>query len=229
MISLDKAVIARLKTCGENFEILVDPDLALEYKGGKIKDVRKILASEFVFKDAKKADKASIKNMKKIFRTDDLNIIADQIIKKGEIELTTEQKRRMLEEKKRRIIDIIATNSINPQTKAPNPPARIEAAMEQAKVKVVLEKSAEEQVDKVVKAIREFLPIKFEKIKIAAKIPIQYSAHIFNTLRGIEILKQEYTADSVIILIEIPAGIQDDVLGKLNALTKGGVQTKILK
>lgn len=229
MINLEKAVVAKLKTYGENFEILVDPDLALEYKRGKIKDIRKILASEFIFKDAKKAEKASTENIKKIFKTDDLLIVADQIIKKGEIELTTEQKRRMLEERKRRIIDIIAKNSINPQTKSPNPPARIEAAMELAKVRVVLEKSAEEQVDEVVKAIREFLPIKFEKIKIAAKIPIQYSAHIYNSLRGIEILKQEYTSDSVIILIEIPAGIQDEVFGKLNALTKGNVQTKILK
>lgn len=229
MINLDNAVIAKLKTYGENFEVLVDPDLALKYKRGEIDDVKEVLASEFIFKDARKADKASIENIKKIFKTTDLMAVAEQIIKKGEIELTTEQKRRMLEERKRQIIDIIARNSINPQTKAPNPPQRIEAAMEQAKVRITIEKSAEDQVNSVVKAIREFLPIKFEKIKIAAKIPIQYSAHLFNTLRGIEILKQEYTSESVIIMIEIPAGIQDEVFGKLNALTKGEVQTKILK
>lgn len=229
MISLDKAVIARLKTQGENFEILVDPDLAFKYKQGEIKDVGDVLASEFIFKDARKAEKAAISNLRKVFKTDDTNVIAGEIIKKGEIELTTAQKKKMLEERKRQIIEYIVRNSINPQTNAPNPPERIEAAMEQARVNIRIEKTAEQQIEGVVKKIREFVPIKFEKVKIAAKIPLQYAGGIHYTLRGIPILKEEYTSDSVLIMVEVPAGIQNEVLGKLNALTKGDVETKILK
>jgi len=229
MISLDKAVIARLKTHGENFEILVDPDLAFKYKQGEVKDVGGAVASEFVFKDAKKAEKAAVSNLQKVFGTEDINTIAGEIIKKGEIELTTAQKKNMLEERKRQIIEYIVRNSWNPQTNAPNPPARIEAAIEQARVEIKLEKTAEQQIEGVLKKIREFVPIRFEKVKIAAKIPFQYSGRIHYTLKDIKILKEEYTSDSVLLMMEVPAGIQTEVLGKLSALTKGDVETKILK
>jgi len=230
MISLDKAVIARLKTHGENFEILVDPELAFEYKhSDKPKNVMEIMASEFIFKDAKKAEKAAASNLQKIFGTTDVNVIAEKIIKEGEIELTAAQKKKMLEERKRQIIEYIVRNSINPQTNAPNPPSRIEAAMEQAHVEIKLEKTAEQQVEDVLKKIREFVPIKFENVKIAAKIPFQYAGGIHYALKGIKILKEEYTSDSVLIMVEVPAGIQNEVLGRLNALTKGDVETKILK
>jgi len=229
MIRVDKAIIARLKTHGETFELLVDPELVLKYKTGEIKDIKEVIASEFVFRDAKEGKKASEDSMKAIFHSTALEVVGDEIIKKGEIELTTDQKRKMLEERKKQIIEIIARNSINPQTKAPNPPQRIEAAMEQAKVHITITKSAEDQVDAVVKAIREFIPLKFEVVKIAAKLPLDCAGGIYNALKGIEILKQEYTSDSVIIMVEIPAGMQDDLYSRLNSLAKGNVQTKILK
>lgn len=54
MVAVDKAVIARLKSSGETFEILVDPDLALDYRGGKEVDMNDILAVKEIFKDAKR-------------------------------------------------------------------------------------------------------------------------------------------------------------------------------
>lgn len=230
MISLDKTVTARLKTQGENFEVLVDPDLAFAYKhSDETKDARDVIASEFIFKDAKKAEKAATSNLQKVFGTEDVNIIAGEIIKKGEIELTTAQKKNILEERKRQIIEYIVRNSMNPQTNAPNPPARIEAAIEQARAKIKFEKTAEQQIEGVLKKIREFVPIRFETVKIAAKIPFQYAGGVHYTLKNIKILKEEYTSDSVLIMVEVPAGIQTEVLGKLSALTKGDIETKILK
>jgi len=50
--------------------------------------------------------------------------------------LQLEQKKKIQDEKKIRVINIIATNAINPQTKGPHPPARIEAAMNEAGVHI---------------------------------------------------------------------------------------------
>lgn len=177
----------------------------------------------------KKAEKAATSNLQKVFGTEDVNIIAGEIIKKGEIELTTAQKKNILEERKRQIIEYIVRNSMNPQANAPNPPARIEAAIEQARAKIKFEKTAEQQIEGVLKKIREFVPIRFETVKIAAKIPFQYAGGVHYTLKNIKILKEEYTSDSVLIMVEVPAGIQTEVLGKLSALTKGDIETKILK
>ncbi len=70
-ISVDKAVIARLKTHGETFEVLVDPYLARDFKEGKDVPMEELLATPYVFKDAHKGDKASEHEMEKIFGTSD--------------------------------------------------------------------------------------------------------------------------------------------------------------
>ncbi len=112
MISLDDAVTAKLKYQGENFEILVDPKKAQDFKeGGEVED---FLAANFIFKDANKGDKASPETLKKVFGTESVNEISKIILKKGDIHLTTEQRRAMMENKKAQVVSYISQHSINP-------------------------------------------------------------------------------------------------------------------
>lgn len=230
MVSLEKAVIARLDTRGERYEVLVDPELALKLKRGEEVDMSSLLAVDTVFKDARKGDKAGVEHLKEIFGSSDPIEVAKAIIKKGEIQLTTEQRRKMLEDKRKQIVSIIAKNAINPQTNTPHPPGRIEKAMEEAKVNIDLWKTAEEQVPVVVKALRPIIPIRFEEKTLAVKIPPQYAAKAYPVIKPFgEIKKEEWQKDgSWIFLIDIPAGMVDDFLRELNSLTKGEVETKIL-
>ena len=230
MVKLEDAVIARLETHGERYEVLVDSGLALDLKHGKDIDISKVLAVETVFKDAKKGDKASEEHMAKFFGTDNPLEIARTIITKGEIQLTTEQRRKMLEDRRKQIVTVIARNAINPQTGTPHPPQRIERAMEEARVNVDLTKSAEEQVPAVLKALRPLIPIRFEERSIAIKIPAPYAARAHSAVRPFgAIKKDEWQKDgSLIFLIELPAGIVDEFMREMNALTKGDVEMKIL-
>lgn len=231
MVSLEEAVIARLETHGEHYEVLVDPDLALEVKHGKSVPVDKLLAIDTVFKDSKKGDRASPEHMRKVFGTDNPLEVARQIITRGEIQLTTEQRRKMLEDRKRQIVTIIARNAINPQTGAPHPPQRIEKAMEEVRVHVDLHKPAEEQVQAVLKELRPIIPIRFEERSVAAKIPAQYANKAYSVVKSFgEIKKDEWQKDgSWIVLMDLPAGVVDDFFRALNALTRGEVETKILQ
>lgn len=230
MVSLDDAVIARLKTHGQDFEIYVDPDLALSYKEGEQVDLKDVLAVEGIFKDAKAGDRASEESMKKIFNTVEVKEVADIILKKGELHLTTEQKKSMLEARRKQIISLIARNAINPQTKTPHPPARIESAMEEAKVHVTLEKSAKEQVEKILKALQPIIPIRFDKVQVALKIPAAHTGKLYHLLREYgEIKKEEWISGEQYCLIEIPGGVQDELYDKLNAITHGDVKTKLIR
>ena len=94
MVSLDDAVIARMKTHGHTFEVYVDPDLALSFKEGEEADIKDVLAVEDVFKDASAGDRASEEVMKEVFESSDPLVVAAQILRKGELHLTTDQKRR---------------------------------------------------------------------------------------------------------------------------------------
>jgi len=230
MVSVEDAVIARLKTHGANFEILVDCDKAVDFKGGS-GDIKDVLATPQIFSDSKKGMLASETQLRQIFKTEDPLEVAKEIIKKGEIQLTSEFRAKLREQKRKQIINIIHSNGVDPKTNYPHPPNRIEAALEEAKVKIDEYISAEKQVDAVLKQIRAIIPIKFVIKEIAMKIPSQYSGKAASAVRGFgKLLKEEWLSDgSWAAVIEIPGGLEEELHNKLNNITHGNVETKILK
>ncbi len=231
MVALDESIIARLKTHGKTFEVFVEPDGALAFKRGDQVKVENILAVEDVFSDAKNGDRPAEQDVINAFGTTDAIKIAEKIILEGELQLTTEQKKKIQEEKKRQVIAVIARNAINPQTKAPHPPARIEAAMAEAGVHIDPMKRVDEMVNITMKAIRPIIPIRFEEVRIAIKLPPEYAAKAYGSVAKFgSLAKQEWQNDgSWIGVITIPAGMQDELYALLNGLTKGCAETKLLK
>jgi len=229
MVSLDDAVVARLKRQGLTFEILVDPELALSCRQGEDPPTDKLLAVEEVFEDASRGDRASEADLRKVFGTLDLSAIVKRIIREGEVQLTSAQRRQMQEEKKRQIINIIARNGINPQTMTPHPPQRIERAMEEAGVHIDPFKRTEDLVNEVMKAIRPIIPIRFEEVSVAVKIPAPYTSGIYELKKLGDLIQEEWQQDgSWIGVFEIPAGIQDEFYRFINRFTKGEAETRLL-
>src|SRR3989338_228248 len=136
MVNVDEAVIARLKTHGQNFEILVDCNSAIALREGKQVDMKDVLAAAHIYTDAKKGLIASEHAMQQIFETADAEEVAKQIIKKGEIQLTAEYRNNIKERKRKQIISIIHRNCVDPKTHLPHPVTRIENAFEEAKFHV---------------------------------------------------------------------------------------------
>ncbi len=231
MVNLDDAVIARLESFGERFEILVDPDLSAEFKKDPSMGLEEVLAVQEIFKDAKKGDKASEEAMLKVFETVDSLEVASAIIQKGQIQLTAQQRREMLEEKYKKIVNKIARESINPQNGLPHPTRRIEKAMEEAKVHIDPFKPVDEQVQLVLKAIRVKIPIRFEKVKMAIKLPGEVAGSSYSDISKFgKILKEEWQQDgSWIAVVEIPGGLQDNFYQKMSQLTGGEVEARVIK
>ncbi|MGC9058955.1 MAG: ribosome assembly factor SBDS [Candidatus Aenigmatarchaeota archaeon] len=231
MISVDKAVVARLRIKNNNFEVLVDPKKAFELKKGANINIQDILAYPAVYKDARKGEAVKEEDLQKAFGTKDIYKIAEEIVKKGEFSLTTEQKRELIEEKKNQIATIISKRAINPQTNTPHPPQRILNAMDQAGVHIDPFLDAEVQVEKVLKAIKTILPIKFEKVLLQVKIPAQYVGKSYSIItKAGEIKSEQYLQDgSLQVQIEIFSGVQDEFFRKLGEITKGAFESKILK
>ncbi len=231
MVSLEKAVIARLRKAGEEFEILVDPYLARDLKEGKEVNFEELLAVEEVFKDAKKGIRASAENLQKVFGTTDVYKIARKIIEEGEIQITAEQRKEMLEAKKKQIIAFLSRNTVDPRTGAPHPPSRIEMALEQAKVHIDIFKPVEAQIKEIVKALKPILPLRFEEIEIAIKIPAEYTGKAISALYNFgNVIQEEWQRDgSWICLMRIPAGMHGDLLDLLGKITKGEALTKIVR
>ncbi|MGD0953424.1 MAG: ribosome assembly factor SBDS [Methanotrichaceae archaeon] len=231
MVRLEDAVPARLKTHGATFEVLVDPDGALALRRGDSVNIEEILAVEDVFENASRGDRSAEEDLIKAFETTDVAIIAEKIIKKGEISLTAEQRKQIIENKRRQVIEIIARNAINPQTKTPHPPARIEQAMKEAKVNIDPSKSADELVNIAMKAIRPLIPIRFEEVEVAVKIPADYAPKAYGDIAAFgKVIRESWQNNgSWIGVVKIPAGMQTDFYSLINRLTKGEAETKLLK
>lgn len=231
MVSLDDAVIARLKKGEEHFEILVDPYAAADIIEGKDKDIMQILAIDAIFKDAKKGTHAPSESIQKYFGTDEVAEIAKKIIIKGDIQLTTEQRHKMQKNKRNRIVESICRNAMDPKTKAPHPRQRIELAMEEAGIHVDPFKPVREQVKTTIEALRPIIPISIDQVRISVKIAAEQIGKAYGVVRNFGVLEREdWQSDgSWIGIIKIAAGMQTDFYDKLNDVTKGNVSTKILK
>ena len=226
-----RAVIARYDELNEHFEILVDPEAALNMRLGRRLSISDVLASEVIYKDAKKGLKASEEAVKQVFKTTDPYEIAKKIVMKGELQITSEQRHRLIEDKRRQIINFITCNCIDPRTGAPIPSTRVELALNQVKVSIDPFKSAEEQAANVIKAMKTILPLKMAQALIYVKIPPPYASKASSPLAKLgSISKQEWRPDgSLQAEVEIPAGLQTYFIDKVNKLARGQAEVKILR
>ena len=237
MVNLDKAVVARMKKGEHHFEVLVDPEGAEKLtdtwrNGGTTtdQDLRAILATDLVFTHWSDGKKASDEHLLKAFATTDVLAIAKAILVDGEIQLTAEQRKKMVDAKHKRVIEAILRNAWNPQTKTPHPKDRIERALEEAKFRTDPFKGVEEQVQAAMKALRPLIPIAIEQVKVAVRVPAEHTGHSYGVLKSLgEIKQEEWQKDgALVIVLQIPAGIQADVYERMGKLTHGTAQVKLL-
>ncbi|MBW2971611.1 ribosome assembly factor SBDS [Candidatus Woesearchaeota archaeon] len=222
--------LALLKKGGKMFQIVVDPDKAIEFKKGHEMDIKDVLRGEHIFTDAKKGVLAPEADMKALFNSSDPLKVASVILKTGEIQLTTEYRDKLREEKKKRVLYLIHRNAADPKTKLPHPMARIENAFDQAKCKIDEFKTAEEQVDDVIKKLRTILPIRIEQVLLQIDIPPQHAPQAFGVLKRMGEIKQEVWGNDggLTVKLQIPAGLQEEVMSKMNNMTHGGVDIRMI-
>ncbi len=231
MVDVDKAIIGKLKRNEEYFEILLDPVKILEFKRGKTINIRDTLAFPAVYHDAKKGDLVSEEELQKNFGTIDVYVIADKIVREGTLQLTTEQRRELVEEKTREIANIISKRGINPQNNLPHPPERILNAMEKAGVHVDPFTDANLQINEAIKSIKALIPIEFQRVVLEILIPPQYAGKVYSMLKTtIKEFKEQWLNDgSLQVTIDIPSGMQTDLFQKIGGLTHGDFKSKTIK
>jgi len=227
---LKNNVIARFDSHGERFEIIISPKAVERIRDGGLLDMED-LASDFIFSNAKKGNKASEEKMEEVFNTNSVKEIATKIVLKGDIQLTTEQRNKMARNKKNRIIETITKNAMDPKTKSPHPRQRIELAIEQAGIHIDPFKPVSEQVKIIIEQLRPIIPISMENVRISVKINAEHIGKAYGIVRNYGSLEREdWQSDgSWIGIIKLPAGMQTDFYEKINDATKGNVSTKILR
>ena len=186
---------------------------------------------EEIYSEATKGTHHSEEKLNKSFGTSNTMEIIETILNKGELQLTTEQRRQLIGDKKKQIISLISRNYVDPRTRTPHPPMRIEQAFVEARVSVDPFKSSDEQAKLMADQIRAILPLKADKVKLQIKVPAAFTSQSLSILKNYgDIMKEDWGSQGVLTaLVEIPAGVQIGLLDKLGSLTKGGAEITLIK
>ena len=216
MVSLDAAILARLEKGGKRYEILVDPDLVDQFKREPDSvEIDDLLATDEVFHDAKGGERPTSEAIENTFETQDIKQIAIIILNKGNIQLTTDQRKKMVELKRQAIIHSIASTAVDPRSKLPHPASRIEIAIDECRYSVDPFKKVDVQVKEVIEKLRPLLPLSFESIRMAFKIPGSAYGSVSQLLRQHQKKEQWMENGEWVCIIEIPCAMKAEMISQV--------------
>ena len=216
MVSLDDAVLARLEKGGKRYEVLVDPALVEAFKHDPSSvDIREFLAMDEVFHDARGGERPTEEAIENVFETQDITAITTMILQKGSIQLTTDQRKAMVQSMRQKIIHHIHTQAVDPKTKAPHPKTRLELALEESRYSVDPFKRLEEQVKDAIAKLKPLIPLSFETVRMAFKVPGSAYGSVSQLLRSYQ-QKEGWLEDgSWACVVELPAGMKGELIGQV--------------
>tara|TARA_B100000945_G_scaffold304518_1_gene290089 strand:- start:489 stop:1175 length:687 start_codon:yes stop_codon:yes gene_type:complete len=216
LVSLDDAVIARFEKFGKKFELFVDPDKVETWKSDNNSiEINKLLAIEDVFHDARDGERPTAELLEKVFETLNIQKIAEKIISEGEIQLTATQRKKMVEMKRKQIIQHIQYNAIDPRTKTPHPLTRIELALEQSRYSVDPFKKIDIQIKEAIKLLKPLIPLSFENTRMAFRISGKHYGSVSQLLREYKEKDEWLPNGDWACIIEIPSGMKSDLISKV--------------
>lgn len=216
MVSLDDAVLARLEKGGKRYEVLVDPDLVDQWKSDSSAiDLDDFMAMDEIFHDARAGERPTEESLMNTFQTLDVEAILNIILEKGSIQLTTAQRKARVEHMRQQIIHHIHSQAIDPKSKSPHPRTRIELALEESKYSVDPFKRLEDQVKDAIAKLKPLIPLSFESVRLAFRIPGSAYGSVSQLLRTHQQKEGWLENGDWACVIEIPAGMKGDLIGQV--------------
>ena len=245
---MSKDVIAKYTKLGKTFEIVVDSTKIESYKQGKLTndDIRDMVATNGVFSNIRtlkrvdeglpgkniegKIEKHDDSNLNEAFGTTDFITIIKKILDDGDIQLTVEQRKDMVDQKKRSVVTFISSRAVDPRTSKPHPPQRVELALDQLKLKIDPFIPAEIQLKNILPKLKMILPLSIEEKTIELIIPTEYAGKVRYLIekKGV-IIKENWLGVKWMGTVKLPAGMVPTLLDELLAATHGNVQCDVGK
>lgn len=218
--------LARIKRNGKNFEVMVNMESALKFKKGDGDFVE--VQGDKIFYDLKKGNVASSSDLEEAFKTTNTDEIVKIIVKGGEVQTTQEHRDAEQEKRFRQVIDFLANNAIDPQTKNPITAERIKSALEQSNVNVK-NVPVENQIKDILQEISKIIPIKLDTKKAKIVVPAIHTGKAYGILAQYKETESWLDNGDLEVIVSVPAGMIIDFYEKLNNVTHGSCITEEIK
>ena len=167
-IKLTNVSLVKLKKNKKRFEIACYQNKVQDYRKGIEKDIDEVLQIHQVFMNVSKGLVASKEDLTKSFGSTDIDPIINEILTKGEIQLSEKERQLMLNKINNEMLTIISTKCINPNSKKRYPPTMIHKALVELKFSPVANKPAKIQALDAIRLLvsKQIMPIARAKMKV---------------------------------------------------------------
>lgn len=214
--------ICKYKEGKNTFEIICNSGSIKPYREGKAKLDDVVVAKEIFF-DIKKGTRPKEADLNNSFHTTNIDECLDIIVKKGEYQVSTNERKELVEKKKAQMVEYVHKNFIDPTTKNPHPVTRIENAFSQIKaLNINPDVSAEKQVNDLLPKLKDIIMLVKNEMEGYLTIPNKYVGKCQGIVKKYAtIVEEKYNADSAMFKIGFLPCDLDVFMSSLNAITHG--------
>ena len=177
----------RLSKGGKRFEIACYRNKVLNWRNKVETDLEEVLQIDNVFRNASKGMRASENDLKSCFGTSDVKIVIEEILNKGELQVSEQERQALYEATFRDIASIVVEKSINPETNRPYTYNIIEKAMREIHFAVNVTKGAKQQALDVIRRLKQVMPI----MKASLTVRMIITSETVNTTGLIDVIHNE--------------------------------------
>ena len=221
--------IVKYSSGKKKFEVITKEGSVRKYRDGKM-GWDNILISDEVYTNWKKGDKPNAKDLKNVFGTSDLQKCLHEIIDKGELQLSSKERKKDYEDKKGEVIYYIHKNYIDPKTHYPHPIHTLETYLEKVNYTIEPQGDTRRQAEDIVKKL-QYQGIIFKKGRIDYNLSLnyQYMGKCTNIIHKFaDIMSERQTSEGISYDLSIGPSEVDNFMVDLNKITKGDYELKII-
>jgi len=165
-IRLTNVAVVRMKKGGKRFEIACYKNKVVSWRSKVEKDIDEVLQTHIVYTNVSKGQAAKKEDLIKCFNTEDQTKICEEILTKGELQISDKERTSQLESSFKDIANIVADKTINPDTNRSYPVSIIEKSMKDIHFSVKANKSPKQQALEVIKSLKDVMPIERSQMKL---------------------------------------------------------------
>ncbi|ORM39669.1 Ribosome maturation protein SBDS [Babesia sp. Xinjiang] len=169
-VRLTNVATVRLKIGGSRFEIACYKNKVLNWRSGVETDIQEVLQSPCIFTSITKGKLAKTDELLEVFGTKEIDTICKQILDKGEMQVSKEERKQMLQAMFKDVVTILSEVSINPKTGHPLTSSLIENTLKASAFSVTLKEPAKKQALKALAHLQQLYPNEIARSQMRLKI-----------------------------------------------------------
>lgn len=173
-VRLTNVAYVRLNKGGKRFEIACYRNKVLNWRNKIETDIGEVLQIDNVFTNVSKGLLANSKDLVEIFGTSDSKTVCKEILDKGELQVSEQERLALYDSIFRDIASIVADKAINPDNGRPYTTSMIQNAMKQIHYSVNASKNAKSQALDVIKKLKDVMPIGKASMHLRIVLPLEY-------------------------------------------------------